>query len=274
MKLSEIRKEARESLKGSWGKAASTTFVFLVISFIISFLKGFLEDYYTVYELLDLAYLVISIPLSFGLLITFMKLKRNEEFSVFGFFKDGFSRFGRAWGIWFRTLLKVILPSICLFITTYLLVIVIVLLLLGVAITYPDLTITQSVDSAVIEQLSSLTPELLKVIPILIILFVLSLIYMATKSLLYTFAYNIGYDNPELSCKECVLKSAELMKGKRIKYCLLILSFIGWGILAICTLGIGMLWLTPYMQVTSVCFYERLVKNKDENDENVINTKE
>ena len=97
---------------------------------------------------------------------------------------------------------------------------------------------------------------------------------MIIKSLLYTLAYYISYDNPELSSKECVLKSAELMKGNRSKYFLLLLSLSGWAILAAFTFGIGLLWLMPYMQIATVCFYEHLINPKTENIEEAIKTKE
>ena len=61
---------------------------------------------------------------------------------------------------------------------------------------------------------------------------IVSLIYVISRSLLYILAYNIGYDNPELSSKDCVLKSEALMKGNRGNYFLLSLTFIGWIILA------------------------------------------
>ena len=47
------------------------------------------------------------------------------------------------------------------------------------------------------------------------------------------------------------------------------LSFIGWVLLAICSCGIGFLWLSPYMEVTKVKFFENLINenNIDNNDE-------
>lgn len=91
-------------------------------------------------------------------------------------------------------------------------------------------------------------------------LYIVTLIYVISRSLLYILAYNIGYDNPELSSKACVLKSEALMKGNRGSYFLLELSFIGWAILSVFTLGIGLLWVAPYMQVAAVVFYDRLAK--------------
>ena len=97
---------------------------------------------------------------------------------------------------------------------------------------------------------------------ICVALYIITLIYVVSRSFLYILSHYIAYDKPELSSKECVKKSEELMKGNRGSYLLLELSFIGWAILAVLPLGIGTLWLTPYMAIAEVCFYERLSKPK------------
>ncbi len=56
--------------------------------------------------------------------------------------------------------------------------------------------------------------------------------------------------------KQIVEESERIMKGQRGKYFGLHLSFIGWGLLAILTLGIGTLFLTPYVQFATIVFYE------------------
>lgn len=249
MKISEIRKDAREALAGKWGKAACITLVFLAISLIITYVQKLVGEESIIYDILDLVYFIINIPLSFGLLISFIKLKRGEEVKAFDFFQEGFNRFKKSWGIWFQTLLKLLLPTI-------------LLVFLIIAITY------LSIGAIIFGEVA--TSNIL----IVTILLIAAIIYMIRKSLLYVLSYNISYDNPELSSKECVKKSAELMKGNRGKYFLLELSFIGWAILAVLTLGIGILWLAPYMQITAICFYEKLLKPEVEKVEDAVNTKE
>jgi len=92
-------------------------------------------------------------------------------------------------------------------------------------------------------------------------LFIAAFVYLFIVSLSYSLSYFIAYDNENMSGKEAVEESKKMMKGNRGKYVLLQLSFIGWAILSIFTLYIGMLWLAPYMQVAMICFYEAL-KNK------------
>ena len=58
---------------------------------------------------------------------------------------------------------------------------------------------------------------------------------------------------------DTIKKSKELMKGHKWEFFLLNLSFIGWIILGVFTLGILYLWLIPYMSVTMCNFYNELV---------------
>lgn len=231
MPPSEIRKEARESLRGNWGKAVGIVLAYMLISFIVGFVEGLAGEGTILYSIIDLAYAIISVPLSFGLIISFIKLKRGEEVKAFGFLKDGFSRFGKSWGIGWHTFVRLLLPIVCLVLTIILMT---VLILLGS-------------ESIIITILG-------------IALYIATLIYIVSRSFLYVLAYYIGYDKPELSSKECVKKSENLMTGNRGNYFLLQLSFIGWAILAVLSLCIGLLWLTPYIAIAEVCFYDRIVK--------------
>lgn len=65
-------------------------------------------------------------------------------------------------------------------------------------------------------------------------------------------------DNPEIEAREACRLSTEMMDGHKFDYFYLQLSFIGWLILGIFTLGIGYLWLIPYMQTACAAFYEDL----------------
>ena len=63
-------------------------------------------------------------------------------------------------------------------------------------------------------------------------------------------------ENPDLTANEAIDRSRAMMKGHKFDLFWLFLSFIGWGILCVFTLGIGTLWLTPYMQTSIAAFYE------------------
>lgn len=63
-------------------------------------------------------------------------------------------------------------------------------------------------------------------------------------------------ENPELSANQAIDRSRAMMKGHKFDLFYLGLSFIGWGLLCILTLGIGFLWLIPYVQTSISAFYE------------------
>lgn len=65
-------------------------------------------------------------------------------------------------------------------------------------------------------------------------------------------------DEPEISGVEAMKKSWAMMNGHKWDFFCLNLRFIGWAILAVITLGIGALWLNPYMYASYLNFYRQL----------------
>ena len=78
------------------------------------------------------------------------------------------------------------------------------------------------------------------------------------KSYSYAMTYYILKDEPELKYNAAIEKSMSMMNGYKMKLFLLDLSFIGWMILSVLTLGIGLLFLQPYMSTARAAFYEDL----------------
>lgn len=112
MKISQIRKNAREALTGKWGKGVSIILANLAFSLVISLIHGLFQENSLISSLLKIAMLIIEVPIALGLAYAFIKLKRGEEVKAFDFLNLGFSNFGRAWKIALRTFLKLILPVI------------------------------------------------------------------------------------------------------------------------------------------------------------------
>lgn len=73
-------------------------------------------------------------------------------------------------------------------------------------------------------------------------------------------------DRPELSNNAAIEKSMAMMDGNKMKLFLLDLSFIGWAILCLFTLGIGYFFLQPYIQAAHAAFYEDLKAQALEED--------
>jgi uncharacterized membrane protein len=78
------------------------------------------------------------------------------------------------------------------------------------------------------------------------------------KSFSYAMTNYILIDHPELSVNAAITKSREMMNGNKWRLFVLYLSFIGWVPLVIISLGIGLLWLIPYVEATVAQFYLRL----------------
>lgn len=78
------------------------------------------------------------------------------------------------------------------------------------------------------------------------------------KGIAYSQAVYIIAENPNMPAMEALRQSEAMMNGKKMDYFVLGLSFIGWALLAIPTLGLIAIWLEPYMQMTMINFYSDL----------------
>ena len=248
MTASQLRQEARANLTGKWGKGALITLCYFLIMWAISFVLAFIP------MLGSIASMAISIPISYGLICSFMKLKRNEEVSYTGFLNYGFNSFAKSWAVAGNILLKMIIPIVVL-------IVAMVLMSAGI-FAGSAAALSGSSSSAGMSALAVIST----------ILYIVAYVWIIVKSFLYVLAYYILFDNKDMSGKEIVEKSAELMKGHRWAYFWLSLSFIGWAILAAFTFGIGYFWLAPYMMIATIFFYENLAEKSDVNpvkEENV-----
>lgn len=71
----------------------------------------------------------------------------------------------------------------------------------------------------------------------------------------YSMSGFIMLENPSMGAMEALRASKEMMRGHKMELFLLELSFIGWALLAVLTLGIGSLWLVPYQNAAVAAFY-------------------
>lgn len=85
-------------------------------------------------------------------------------------------------------------------------------------------------------------------------------------ALMFSQTYFILVDNTEIGVIEALKRSYKLVDGFKSDLFLLELSFIGWLIVCIVTLGIGFLWYTPYYEITLGNFYVKLKEIKSNVD--------
>ncbi|HMA65816.1 MAG: DUF975 family protein [Fibrobacterota bacterium] len=72
----------------------------------------------------------------------------------------------------------------------------------------------------------------------------------------YSMTFYILADNPSIAARDAIRNSKAMMNGYKLKLFYLSLRFFGLGLLCILTLGIGFLWLLPYVQVCLAKFYD------------------
>jgi uncharacterized membrane protein len=75
-------------------------------------------------------------------------------------------------------------------------------------------------------------------------------------ALSYSQIFFILSEDKSVSPKEAMKRSKKMMDGNKKKLFFLGLRFFGWLLLSMLTLGIGLLWLVPYIQITMAKFHD------------------
>lgn len=221
IKISEIKRQAKQSLKGNWGLVVLLTFILFLINAVLpnaidiimngGFTTRINQDQTSFSaDMVSLLVSIVLIPLSVTVYWFYLSLIRNEQpqiSQVFSNLKD-IKKFLKLLGLSF-------LQHLLVFLWSFLLVV-------------PGIV----------------------------------------KALAYSQSYYLLRDHPEYSVIQAITESRMRMKGYKWKYFLLGLSFIGWGILCLFTLGIGLLWLIPYIATSIATFYNELIYPQDKKFEN------
>ncbi|HCW05151.1 MAG TPA: hypothetical protein DGK91_11875, partial [Clostridium sp.] len=174
-------------------------------------------------SLLPIVNFIISGPISLGLCICFINLLRYGELRIDSLF-DGFK--------YFKTIL---VASLLIFL---------VLVGLCILIISPFVPFLPEVDS-------SITSAFINLLVILTPLMIVAFLYVLVPFIIY--------DNPGITARASLKISREMMKGFKLKFFTLCLSFMGWFALCLfCSCGIAFLWLLPYMFSSFANFYENL----------------
>lgn len=279
MKIGEIKNNAKEFLKENYWNALALCILYIVVAIVIAFISNLVGKIPAIGTVAPMAITIcIVVPIAYGWVKNFMDLKYGKTKNVTEFIKGGFDNFERAVSTWWssswRKFLKTLPGTIISSIGVILLVVSLVLLF------FVELSTLDNVSSTFREELGDSYEEFVETSEMVAenidvyektvgIMFTTSLIFIVIGVLVampfalqYIIYDIIAIDRPELSAAEVAKESVNLMKGNRMKYIGLILSFIGWWILCIITCGIGFIFLMPYVQVARISFYESL-KGKD-----------
>lgn len=114
---------------------------------------------------------------------------------------------------------------------------------------------------------------------IMLLTVLIGIVTLGIGAIILAYAYSmVPYlllDYPELSVREAMKLSREMTRGYKWELFVLDLTFIGWIILCILTLGIGVLFVEPYQQAARAAFYkdlkrDRIVEEHDQSTEEVL----
>lgn len=78
------------------------------------------------------------------------------------------------------------------------------------------------------------------------------------KAYSYSMAFYILAENPEMTAREALRESKEIMKGHKMDLFVLQLSFILWILLVTVTFGIAAIYVVPYQTCTVANFYQKI----------------
>ncbi len=97
---------------------------------------------------------------------------------------------------------------------------------------------------------------------LMILFIILWTILLVIPGIVAAFSYSQTFfilaENPKMESMDVLRKSKAMMKGNRWKLFFLLWRFFGWFLLGILSLGIGFLWIIPYLITTSARFYDDL----------------
>lgn len=227
--LRELTAAARNGLSGSWGKSIGVMLTYLLLLAGITQVPlagGVLQ-------------LLFAAPLVVGLHSFFLATIRQQD-NPFGLLFEGLNRFGTAWCAYMLVVL-IIMACLIPFVLAQVLVVMFV---------HPDPAVYPAYTQAALTAMVALSMAGW-----------LILLQMRYYLVLYVVA-----DDNTVRARDAVRRSVELMRGNYWRLALLWLRFIGWQLLCVLTLGIGFLWLAPYMSASIAAFYDDLAPAKKQAD--------
>lgn len=197
----ELKRHAKDQLKGKWGLAVGSIVVIFLIQFLFNIISRCVQDNTILFIIITVVSIIVSSVMSMGVCRLSLNYAYDDKQPAFADIFSGFN---------------VILKVIGLFILLGIIIVVGIILLVipGIIFTY-----------------------------------------------MFSQAYFILADDNSKSIIQCLKESAGMMKGYKFKYFVLLLSFLGWAILGLIPLGIGLLWVVPYMNVTVASFYLKVKDN-------------
>lgn len=232
-----FKKSALESLKGRWKipLIASLITIGLIICLIVTvypweilfssdfsafYISSFIGKMIVLYAVI----LLIFPVLTFSYLVLIQKMRKTKEKIVFSDYVEGFS-------FWNKGILATLWQCVCFFLW-FLLFFVCFAIIMGVSVLLIDANLS-FVGTAII-----------------FVGIIIFYVFIFSKYYSYCMNLYILANNPKIKIKKALALSIKITNGYRGKLFLLDLSFFGWYLLCCLTLGIGIIFYSPYYMMT------------------------
>ena len=245
MKIREIKKYARQQLKGNYTALIGVvvlTFVmtlFFVAAFLGIYILGILgvknqaeisaihpyagtvliSLFGMISAALVLLFIYLMIGISRGMVLMLLHIAAGQKESAFHVFR-GFHADGAGFKNYAGTTL--------------------ILLSITIILLIPEILVGFKFGFA--SQNYRVTSDLVTIVAFIVSMFTVLALFISAHQ-------------PEMTPIKCIRTSAILMRNQKWKYVGLIFSFIGWILLCIVTLGLACFFVVPYIRETMVVFY-------------------
>ncbi|MDF2606761.1 MAG: hypothetical protein K0S34_956 [Bacillales bacterium] len=243
LRSSDFRREGWEALKGNWFKS-------VIVFIILNIATGFTDNIDRFFKKYDTSELLQIIGSFTG--FTYNQNKKNEAINIEDFLNQ-FNDF----------------PNNFHYVDIQIFIISIVLGLLLIPLTFGTVYFTLKLIRkehvevsdvfSVYKSSSLVVKSILNTITVSIFVFLWSLLLIIPgiiKGISYSLTKYIILDNHDIKNIDAIDLSRKMMNGYKWKYFKLHVSFIGWYILGALTLGIGFIWITPYIETSFAAFYQ------------------
>lgn len=224
----ELKAIAREQLKGKYGTAILVTLLYGLISFGLSMITSVFYSNPLVSMGMAIIISLITTVLALGMTKLYLNIAKDEEYQVMDLFW-GFSNHPD----------KVIVATLLLLVLLLIPTVIMIVFIVFFAVTKSNFALILLLAGCIAAG---------------VLIVVLGLAYNLYSVILA--------DNKEVSAIEALRISRELMQGNKLRMFYLSLTFIGWSLLGLISLGIAYLWITPYISVTSMHFYLDIKEKK------------
>lgn len=262
-----IKKQAKASLKGKWGKAIGFCLVASILGTIVPMIcyavaiatsKTQQTDaglQVTQMSVVGIIFVIIAIlalifitPLfPYATTKAFLKANRGEDFSIGDVF-DGFKeKPGKTICV---AVLRYIIIWVCYFIPSF-----IGGIFLGTAAERFKVVfdaISTMNHGRTIYVIQHLGPRM----TMAAFFFFVAIVIGVIATFMYSLSIYVRVDNPEMGVVEVLKTARKIMHGRKLDLAVLCISFIGWFFVCYITCGIGFLWLAPYIEANVAAFYD------------------